>query len=57
VVQTGVNTFGCENKTAQESPIQSWKRMRPSVVSASKSGAVSFRLRTMTNPPISTDRT
>src|SRR4030095_3150613 len=28
-------------KIAQESPIQSWKRIRPSVVSASKSGAVS----------------
>src|SRR6266508_1681081 len=26
---------------AQELPIQSWKRIRPSVVSASKSGAVS----------------
>src|SRR5881396_2696269 len=41
VVHTGVKSFGCENKTAHESPIQSWKRMRPSVVSASKSGAVS----------------
>src|SRR4029434_6966234 len=41
VVQTGVKSFGCENKTAQESPIQSWNRMRPSLVSASKSGAVS----------------
>src|ERR671930_22778 len=41
VVQTGVKSFGCENSTAQESPIQSWKRIRPSVVSASKSGAVS----------------
>ena len=27
--------------TTQESPIQSWKWIRPSVVSASKSGAVS----------------
>src|SRR5919201_1831430 len=41
VVQTGVKSFGCENSTAHESPIQSWKRIRPSVVSASKSGAVS----------------
>src|SRR5215471_10736554 len=41
VVQIGVKSFGCENKTAHESPIQSWKRIRPSVVCASKSGAVS----------------
>src|SRR5437588_12014445 len=41
VVQTGVKSFGCENSTAHESPIQSWKRILPSVVSASKSGAVS----------------
>src|SRR3954451_11918134 len=41
VVQTGVKSFGCENSTAHESPIQSWNLMRPSVVSASKSGAVS----------------
>src|SRR6185437_9950739 len=41
VVQTGVKSFGCENKTAHESPIQSWNRIRPSLVSASKSGAVS----------------
>ena len=39
VVQTGVKSFGCENSTAHESPIHSWKRMGPSVVSASKSGA------------------
>ena len=38
-MQTGVKSFGCENSTAHESPIQSWKRIRPSVVSASKSGA------------------
>jgi len=42
VVQTGVKSFGCEKSTAQESPIQSWKRIRPWVVSASKSGAVSL---------------
>ena len=41
VVHTGVKSFGCENSTAQESPIQSWNRIFPSVVSASKSGAVS----------------
>src|SRR5436189_5452547 len=41
VVHTGVKSFGCENRIAHESPIQSWKRIRPSVVSASKSGAVS----------------
>src|SRR5215210_2175479 len=41
VVQTGVKSFGCEKSTAQESPIQSWKRIGPSVVCASKSGAVS----------------
>ena len=39
-MHTGVKSFGCENSTAHESPIQSWKRIRPSVVSASKSGAV-----------------
>src|SRR5437667_10414692 len=41
VVHTGVKSLGCENSTAQESPIQSWKLIFPSVVSASKSGAVS----------------
>src|SRR6266576_738061 len=41
VVQTGVKSLGCENSTAHESPIHSWKRMRPSVVWASKSGAMS----------------
>ena len=39
-MQTGVKSFGCEKSTAHESPIQSWKRIRPSVESASKSGAV-----------------
>src|SRR5437660_4878169 len=42
VVQTGVKSFGCEKRTAQESPIQSWNWIFPSVVSASKSGAVSL---------------
>src|SRR5437763_2016124 len=41
VVQTGVKSFGWENSTPHESPSQSWKRIGPSVVSASKSGAVS----------------
>ena len=34
-------SFGCEKSTHPPSPIHSWKRIRPSVVSASKSGAVS----------------
>src|SRR6185369_5802929 len=41
VVQTGVKSFGCENRTAHLSPIHSWKWIGPSVVSAVKSGAVS----------------
>jgi hypothetical protein len=41
VVQTGVKSFGCEKSTTHESPIQSWNAIGPSVVSASKSGAVS----------------
>src|SRR5205823_14853898 len=40
VVQTGVKSFGCENRTAHELPIQSWNLIRPSLVSASKSGAI-----------------
>src|SRR3954463_16112895 len=40
VVQTGVKSLGCENNSAQLSPIQSWNLIFPSVVSASKSGAV-----------------
>src|SRR3954471_8810946 len=40
VVQIGVKSFGWENRTAHESPIQSWNPMVPSVVSAVKSGAV-----------------
>src|SRR4029453_13704652 len=40
VVQTGVKSFGGENKSAQLLPIQSWNLIFPSVVSASKSGAV-----------------
>src|SRR5690348_18392393 len=41
VVQTGVKSLGCENSTAHELPIQSWNLSLPSVVCASKSGAVS----------------
>src|ERR1700730_5217981 len=48
VVLTGVKSFGCEKSTAQELPIQSWKRIFPSVVCASKSGAVSLIARVMT---------
>jgi hypothetical protein len=39
VVQTGVKSLGWLNSTPHELPSQSWKRMRPVVVSASKSGA------------------
>ena len=42
VVHTGVKSLGCENSTAHESPIHSWKLILPWVVSASKSGAVSL---------------
>src|SRR5262247_1963245 len=41
VVHTGVKSFGCEKSTTQDLPIHSWKRIGPSVVSASKSGATS----------------
>src|SRR5207244_6044467 len=50
VVQTGVKSFGCENKTAQELPIQSWNLISPSVVWAVKSGA-SSPMR-MVQPPL-----
>src|SRR3984885_2984339 len=50
VVHTGVKSFGCENSTAHESPIQSWKEILPSVVSASKSGAVSPSCNAMLPP-------
>src|SRR5277367_1680551 len=42
VVQTGVKSFGCENRIAQPSPIHSWKLMVPCVVSAVKFGASSL---------------
>src|SRR3954469_16146042 len=51
VVQTGVKSLGCENSTPQESPSHLWKLILPSVVSASKSGAVSPIANAMTNPP------
>ena len=51
VVQTGVKSRGCEKRTAHESPIQSWKRIGPSVVSTSKSGAVSPSCNAMECPP------
>jgi hypothetical protein len=41
VVQTGVKSFGWENRIPQLSPSHSWKLMVQSVVSAVKSGAVS----------------
>src|SRR5439155_14337745 len=50
VVHTGVKSRGCENSTAQESPIQSWKRIFPSVVCASKSGATSPIANVMSPP-------
>src|SRR5207302_1186316 len=52
VVHTGVKSRGCEKSTAQESPIQSWNRIRPSVVSASKSGAVSPICSAISCPPL-----
>src|SRR5215510_6439946 len=39
VVQTGVKSAGCENKTPQEFPSHWWKSMLPSVVVAVKFGA------------------
>src|SRR5947209_16658448 len=42
VVQTGVKSFGWENRIAQPLPIQSWKLMVPCVVSAVKFGASSL---------------
>src|SRR5688572_509679 len=41
VVHTGVKSFGWENRMAQPSPIQRWKSIGPSVVSAWKFVAVS----------------
>src|SRR5580692_2919258 len=52
VVQTGVKSFGCENKSAQLLPIQSWNLMLPSVVSASKSGATALIWSAMLGPHV-----
>src|SRR5690349_20334278 len=49
VVHTGVKSFGCENSTTQLLPIHSWNRILPSVVWASKSGAVSLIARVITH--------
>ena len=38
-MHTGVKSFGCENRIAQPSPIQSWNVIFPCVVSAVKLGA------------------
>src|SRR5215831_20885154 len=55
VVHTGVKSLGWEKRTAQESPSQSWKRRRPSVVSASKSGATSPICRDIAKPSLHYD--
>src|SRR3954470_15451948 len=52
VVQTGVKSFGCENRSAQLLPIQSWNLILPSVVSASKSGASAPIWRAMFRPHV-----
>src|SRR6185437_3520685 len=52
VVQIGVKSFGCEKSTAHESPIQSWKLISPSVVSAVKFGAVSLSCNAMCSVPL-----
>src|ERR1700688_1654954 len=52
VVQTGVKSFGCENRSAQLLPIQSWNLILPSVVSASKSGAAAPICRAMLQPHV-----
>src|SRR5260370_12949802 len=51
VVQTGVKSLGWENRTAQLSPIQSWKLITPLVVSAMKSGATSLMRSDMFDQP------
>src|SRR2546428_4835226 len=56
VVHTGVKSRGCENRTAQFLPFQSWKLIRPSVVSALKSGASSPNRIAMANLLCGTDR-
>ena len=49
-MQTGVKSFGCENRIAQPSPIHSWKSIFPCVVSAVKFGA-SLLIRKAMQPP------
>src|SRR4029077_16599364 len=50
VVHTGVKSLGWEKRIAHLSPIHSWNRIFPSVVSAVKSGA-SSPMRTAILPP------
>src|ERR1700726_2527695 len=52
VVQTGVKSFGCENRSAQLLPIQSWNLILPSVVSASKPGATAPIWRALLRPQV-----
>jgi len=60
VVQTGVKSFGCENSTAHEFPIHSWKRIGPSVVpprspglchQVERSSVLLLRCETLGKPP------
>ncbi len=51
VVQTGVKSFGWLNSTPQELPSHSWKRMRPWVLSCSKSGATCPSWMAILDPP------
>src|ERR1019366_9031744 len=50
VVQTGVYSLGCENSTPQEFPSHECKLIFPTVVSASKSGAMSPSCSAMNGP-------
>ncbi len=52
VVHTGVKSLGWENRIAQLSPIHSWKRIGPWLVSASKSGTTSLMRRDMVVLPV-----
>ncbi len=56
-MQTGVKSFGCENRMAQPSPIQSWKSIRPWVVSAVKFGASLLILSAMLTSTVRGDST
>src|SRR5262249_60452673 len=55
VVQTGVKSFGWENRIAHPSPIQLWKLTLPWVVSALKSGTSELILNDMMPLPRLTD--